>query len=156
MQSSIDQRLGKRAAAAALVVAGLTGCLTTPAVERTEDGLVVRPREGPAARVRLQVMNERIIRVTAIPTGTFDLPRSLQVVAGSGGAEFRVSQAGDVLTLSTARVRAAVSMQTGLVTFSHAAGEAVLTEVARDEFRPVEIDGERFYAIRQRFNRGGD
>jgi alpha-D-xyloside xylohydrolase len=58
--------------------------------------------------------------------------------------------------LATARVRAEVSLQTGLVTFSNAAGEVVLREVVRDEFRPVTIDGRRFYAIRQQFNRGTD
>jgi alpha-D-xyloside xylohydrolase len=156
MLSPITDWLRRPPSAAALLVAALAGCATTPAVEQTADGVIVTPAEGPAARVRLQVMNERIIRVTAIPTGTFDLPSSLQVVATSGGAAFRVAQAEDVLTLSTARARAAVSLQTGLVTFSNGAGEAVLSEVVRDEFRPVAIDGERFYAIRQRFNRDTD
>jgi alpha-D-xyloside xylohydrolase len=143
-------------AAAALLVAGMAACTTAPAVERTADGVIITPAEGPAARVRLQVMNERIIRVTAIPTETFDVPSSLQVVARSGQVEFRVGQAEGVLSLSTSRVRAQVSLRTGLVTFYNAAGDATLSEVVRDEFRPVTIDGERFYAIRQQFNRGTD
>ncbi len=127
-----------------------------PAVQTIADGVVVTPQEGPAARVRLQVVNERIIRVTAIPGDTFDLPPSLQVVAHSGGADFDVDEADSVVALSTARVRAEVTRRTGLVTFYDAAGEAVLREVVRSRFVPVEIDGHRFYAIRQQFNRSAD
>jgi alpha-D-xyloside xylohydrolase len=132
------------------------GCARAPSVEMTADGVIITPAEGPAARVRLQVINERIIRVTAIPVETFDLPASLQVVAESGEAAFDTTLVGDVMTLSTARARAEVSLQTGLVTFYNAAGEATLSEVVRDEFLPVDIDGDRFYTIRQQFNRGTD
>jgi alpha-D-xyloside xylohydrolase len=167
MRSLITERRCQLATGAALVVGGLAGCVTTPAaaqaapprtpnVQTAGDGVIVTPAEGPAARVRLQVINARIIRVTAIPSDTFDLPASLQVVAKSGGATFHVSQADSALTLATARVRAAVSLRTGLVTFYDTAGQAVLREVVRDAFRPVAIDGERFYAIRQQFNRGTD
>jgi alpha-D-xyloside xylohydrolase len=158
MLSPIAERAWKALAAAVLLVTTVGGCATTraPGVETTEDGVIITPAEGPAARVRLQVMNERIIRLTAIPGETFDVPASLQVVAEPGGADFDISQTDSVLTLSTARVRAEVSLRTGLVTFYNAAGEAVLSEAVRDEFSPVEIDGEHFYAIRQQFNRGTD
>lgn len=156
MLSPITGRLRRLPTAAALLLGGLAGCATPPAVEQTTDGVIITPAQGPAARVRLQVVNERIIRVTATPTAALDLPASLQVVARSGATTFQVSQAEGVLTLSTARVRAEVSLQTGLVTFYHAAGEAVLREVVRDEFRPVDLGGERFYAVRQQFNSGTD
>ncbi len=139
-----------------LLLAAAGGCARKPAVEQTADGVVVTPADGPANRVRLQVINDRIIRVTATPEDEFDLPTSLQVVATSGGTEFEVNETEGVLTLSTARVRAEVSLETGLVTFHNAADEAVLREEVRDQFLPVEIDGERFYTIRQQFNRGTD
>nr|NIM47972.1 hypothetical protein [Gemmatimonadales bacterium]NIR00096.1 hypothetical protein [Gemmatimonadales bacterium] len=52
---------------AALVLGGAGGCAPgrTPSVQTAEDGVIVTPAEGPAALVRLQVINERIIRVTA-------------------------------------------------------------------------------------------
>jgi len=125
-------------------------------VQTTSDGVIVTPASGPAARVRLQVMNARIIRLTAIPGETFDLPASLQVVAASGGAPFRVTQANGAVTLRTDRVHAEVSTETGLVTFYNTAGTAVLREVVRDPFQPVQVDGEQLYAIRQQFNRGTD
>ena len=38
--------------------------------ERTADGVIVTPASGPAKKVRLQVMSDRAIRVTASPTCT--------------------------------------------------------------------------------------
>jgi len=156
MQATIAERVWKTMTAALVLLVAAEGCARAPSVETTEDGVIVTPAAGPAARVRLQVINERIIRVTAVPGETLDLPASLQVVATSGNAEFDIAEGDRVLTLSTARVRAEVSLETGLVTFYNAAGEVVLSEAIRDEFRPVEIDGEQFYAIRQQFNRGID
>jgi alpha-D-xyloside xylohydrolase len=157
MRSLVAKRSWKALAAAALLGA-YGGCAPAgaPGIKTADDGVIVTPAEGPAARVRLQVMNDRIIRVTAIPDATFDMPASLQVVAESGGADFDVSQTYSVVTLSTTRARAEVSRRTGLVTFYNAAGDPVLQEVVRDPFVPVDIDGERFYAIRQQFNRGTD
>jgi len=125
-------------------------------VLRSDHGVIVAPLEGPAARVRLQVVNDRVIRVTAIAGEVFDLPASLQVVARSGRSEFDVTQSDGSLKLTTARMHAEVSLKTGLVTFYNAAGRPILSEVTRDRFDPLEIDGERFYAIRQQFNRGTD
>jgi alpha-D-xyloside xylohydrolase len=151
MRSTVGSRV-----VVAFLLGGIWACGTGPGVGRTADGIIVTPAEGPAARIRLQVMNDRIIRVTAIPGTRFDLPASLQVVATPAGVEFEVTEDDSVVTLSTARVRAVVSRQTGLVTFFDTAGEPVLREAVRDSFRPVEIDGEEFYAIRQQFNRGTD
>jgi alpha-D-xyloside xylohydrolase len=158
MLSSITEHRTNTLVVALLLLGVAGGCATTrePGTETTEDGVIVMPAEGPATRVRLQVINERIIRVTAIPDESFDMPASLQVVAPSGGAEFDVVENDSVLTLTTARVRAEVSLQAGLVAFYNAAGQAVLSEVVRDEFQPVEVDGEQFYAIRQQFNRRTD
>jgi alpha-D-xyloside xylohydrolase len=157
-RSPIIARLWATGVAVALLVAG-DGCgpARTPDVQRTADGIIVTPGSGPAARIRLEVINERIIHVTAIPGVTFDdLPASLQVVAESGGAEFRVDQQDTIVSLATERMRADVSLETGLVTFYDAGGDTLLHEVTRNAFRRVEIDGHRFYTIRQQFNRGSD
>jgi alpha-D-xyloside xylohydrolase len=167
MRIRITGRSWTLSTTAALLVAGPAGCMTTqalaqavpartPGVQAIADGVVITPAHGPAARVRLQVINERIIRVTAIPHNTFDLLSSLQVLARGAQVEFRVTQAEGIVTLTTTRVRATVSLQTGLVTCYNEAGEAVLSEVVRDEFRPVTVDGRELYAIRQQFNRGTD
>jgi alpha-D-xyloside xylohydrolase len=49
--------------------------------EQTVDGIVVTPAEGAAKKVRLQVMADNIVRVTAFPDGDMALPQSLMIIA---------------------------------------------------------------------------
>jgi alpha-D-xyloside xylohydrolase len=123
--------------------------------EQTADGVVITPVSGPAQKVRLQVMNEHVVRVTATPTDSFDLPASVMVVAAPSGA-FDVSVTGNVLTLTTGAVHAEASLTTGVVRFLNADGQEILAELDRGSFTPVTVEGENFYAVRQQFNRGTD
>jgi alpha-D-xyloside xylohydrolase len=62
--------------------------------EKTADGVIVTPTEGPAKRVRLQVMSDRIVRVTAVPVESLQLPESLMVAAKpASGVQFNVESA---------------------------------------------------------------
>lgn len=137
----------------------IASCATAPAGEgsyqRSADGVIVTPAEGPARKVRLQVVNERIIRVTATPTDSLDLPRSLMVTAAPSG-RFALRREGESLVITTRRTSALVSLRTGLVTFRNADGQPALAEHVRDAFTPVTVEGQSFYAIRQQFNRGTD
>jgi alpha-D-xyloside xylohydrolase len=122
---------------------------------RTADGVVIVPASGPAKRVRLQVMNDAIVRVTATPLESLDLPESLMVVA-KPAATFDVWEAGGVVTVATGAASAEASLATGVVRFRNAGGEVVLAEADRGTFDPVTLDGEGFHAVRQEFNRGTD
>ena len=125
--------------------------------QRASDGIVVEPTQGPAARVRLQVMSDRIIRVTAMPVGTLDVPKSLMVTAApSGDAPFTVQQSGGELELRTRSLAADVSLATGAVRFLDARGRVLLAERDRGVFDPVKIAGKKYYSVRQVFNPGTD
>ena len=125
--------------------------------QRTPDGIVIVPEAGPAKRVRLQVMSDRIIRVTAVPTATFDVPKSLMVTASpSGAVPFTIRQLNGKLRLSTKHLAAEVSLDTGVVRFLDAQGHALLSERDRGVFTPVNLEGKNFYAIQQVFNPGTD
>src|SRR5262245_50970687 len=94
-----------------------------PQYERIEDGLLVRA-DG-VRKVRLLVMSDRIIRVTKgisldlmVDEASDDLsvPDSLMVVAQPArDVPFDVAETGDRVTLSTAHVKAQVSLRTGAV-----------------------------------------
>jgi alpha-D-xyloside xylohydrolase len=90
------------------------------AFEKTADGVIVTPASGPARKVRLQVMGERIIHVTATPTDSFDAPESLMVTAKPQTGGFTVTQAGGKLVLKTAKATAEVSLADGTVDFKDA------------------------------------
>jgi alpha-D-xyloside xylohydrolase len=126
------------------------------AFEKTADGVVVTPASGPAKKIRLQVMNDRTIHVTASPTEAIDVPPSLQVVAPPKTSGFTVEQAAGKVVLKAGKATAEVALATGAVSFKDAAGKTVLAEQGRQAFKPLTIDGKGFYAVSQRFNPSTD
>ncbi len=135
----------------------LAGARATEHYRQTPDGVVVEPDSGPAKRVRLQLMSDRIVRVTALPTASMDVPKSLMVTATPrGDVPFTVQQVGDKVKLSTRSLAAEVSVATGVVSFEDAQGRVRLAERDRGSFAPVKIDGKDYYSIQQVFNPGTD
>lgn len=129
-------------------------------MEKTGSGLIVTPDKGPAKKVRLQVMSDKVIHVTAAPQGNLDIPESLMVTAKpAGDGKFSVEKKGDKALLKTADVTAEISLATGAVRFLDKNGKTVLAEYERS-FGPVTADpagaDKDSYAIRQQFNRGTD
>jgi alpha-D-xyloside xylohydrolase len=125
--------------------------------QRIENGVIVRPASGQPRTIRLQVMTDSIIRVTATPADSLNLPASLMVVAKPlNAAKFDVSVQDDVLNLKTTNTSADVSLISGKVKFRDASGRVVLDGYNGGEFTPVKVDGQSFYAVRQQFNRSTD
>ena len=131
-------------------------------VERVADGVILTLADGPAKKVRLQVMADNIIRVTAVPGESFAVvPPSIQVVAQpTTNLPFTTDQQGNNLILKTDAMTAEVSLSNGVITFRDAAGNLLLQEENRGTFSPVigdpdDVDADSF-AIRQEFNRNTD
>ena len=57
----------------ALALALLPALASAQTVERTPDGVIVRPADDRAADVRLQLVDDHIVRVSADPDGDFGL-----------------------------------------------------------------------------------
>jgi len=147
-------------AAALLAATLLASCARAHAqpggrYQRTADGVIVTPASGPARQVRLRVMGERIIRVTATPGERVDAPASLMVIARPVTTGFRVREQGGAVILSTHHTSAEVALATGRVRFRDAEGRVVLAE-SRRAFQPVTVEGKPFHALRQQFNPGTD
>ena len=124
--------------------------------QKTEAGVVVSPKAGDTKKVRLEVMTDAIIHITATASDAIAPTESLIVRAAPTPVPFDVSTTGDVLTLKTAKVSAEVSLLTGKVLFRDAGGKLVLAGQDGGRFQPVKIDGKDFFAVRQEFNRGTD
>lgn len=143
--------------ALALALTASTSALALEAgFEKTADGVIVSPTSGPAKKVRLQVMGDRIIHVTATPTDSLATPASLMVTASPATGGFTVTQSGDSVVLKAAKASATISLQDGTVDFRDAAGKLVLSERDRGAFIPVKVEGQDFYEVRQQFNPGTD
>ena len=124
----------------------------TSRYEQTSDGVIVMPETGNTKRLRLQVMSERIIHVTALPDANARPATSLMVNATPDkGVKFEVKQQGDTVLLKTQTVTASVSLHDGVVRFIDAQGKNILQEQRRD-FKKYTVDDHDYYAIQQQFN----
>ncbi len=152
----------------------LTGCnksTTEPApatqavaatnVVRNANGITVNLAAGTVKNVRLQVMSDEIIRVTATPQENFDnLPNYFMVTAQPITTGFSVEESTDSVTLKTAKISAKVALDTGVVQFFDADGKRITGEVNRGQFgavidEPGKADADS-YSVIQSFTRDAD
>jgi len=127
---------------------------SAPTWQKTADGVIVTPASGQARVVRLQVMSDRIVRVTQVPADSLDTSKSLMVVALPTPTPFDAVGDGSAVRLKTAKLSAEVSLATGAVSFRDASGNVVLAAYDGGSFALVKVEGRDYYAVRQEFNRG--
>ena len=125
-------------------------------LKQDENGVTVKvqqPAENGPALVRLEVMGEKLIRVSATPEKKFADPQSLVILPVAEQTPFEVAQNEDVVTVSTASVKANVSTLTGEVWFTDAEGNMILEEQkgGGKSFEPIEVEGTYGYSFRQVF-----
>ena len=141
---------------ALMAALGGQSCSDIP-YQRTDDGVVIRlngKSDYPGQAMRLIVINDRIIRVSAVPSGEFPETASLMAVAQPDGkTEFTIEKGDGHLTLSTSSLSAEVSLKTGAVSFTDKDGTVFLSEQdgGGRSFMPAMAAGETGYTIRQQF-----
>lgn len=131
----------------------------TQSYEKSDRGIVVHPTVQGAADVRLQVVSDGIIRVSADPDGDFArTPSLMRVEDGSAAPAFEVTTTNDgKVRLATARVIAEVSTDTGRVAFLDKSGKPILSEVVGGRaFAPLKVEGKDYFSVRQRFESPDD
>ena len=138
----------------ALAAMALTAC--TGAVKQNENGVTVKvqsPAENGPALVRLEVVGEKLIRVSATPEKRFADPESLVVLPSEEKTPFTVEQNGETVTVATSAVKANVCTATGEVWFIDLEGNVILAEQngGGKSFEPIEVEGTHGYSFRQVF-----
>ena len=136
---------------AAFVLASCVG-----AYRQDESGVTVKvqePTEGGPRLVRLEVLGDKLIHVSATPDRKFADPQSLIIVPQTGATEFAVCEDAGVVSVSTAAIVASVSVATGEVWFTDLEGNPILAEQAGGgkTFEPIEVEGTKGYSFRQVF-----
>lgn len=135
---------------------------TNQSFEKIQDGIVVTlKQEKPtdAAKVRLQVINDKIIRVSATPEKVFSEEKSLIIVPhAENKSSFSVKETEPFITLETADLQVRVNRNTGKVVFADKNGNAILREDESNPktFVPVNIEGTKGYYIKQVFESPDD
>ena len=137
----------KRSGFIALLFAGfLTLSCNDSHFVKDDTGVTVKvsdPSESGARLVRLQVMGDKLIRVSATPERRFADPQSLVIIPSEEKVPFDVKVAGDTVSVVTSAICANVFTCTGEIWFADKDGKTVLREETGGgkSFVPIEVDG---------------
>lgn len=124
--------------------------------EKTADGVIVRldaSADHPAHQVKLAVVNENIIHVSATAAPDFSDEKSLVVEEKPCTVAWQVAEEDGKVVLQTSAVKAYTDLQTGEVKFTDLDGKVILQENVGGgkSFTPIEVDGTPGYTLRQVF-----
>ena len=123
------------------------------------DGIILRlPDSKQAKAIKLEVINDRVIRVIAAPGDSLPSDSSLSVLkSAKQKVVWTFSDAGGKLILKTSKVQASIDALTGSVAFSDLNGNPILTEKLNGKsFSSWQLDGNQTYAIKQVFESPDD
>ncbi|MDR0348838.1 MAG: DUF5110 domain-containing protein [Tannerella sp.] len=132
----------------------LFACTAPSSFQKEKTGIIVSVRSDQVKSVKLEVIDDDIIRVTASPTGTFAEEINLIKDVGERPVpSFDARQTGDTVLLETSSIRAFVLQTTGEVWFADKAGNVILREKqgGGKTYEPVEVEGMKGYALHQVF-----
>ncbi len=124
--------------------------------EKTNNGIIVeiaQQRPTDTRRVRVEVMGEKLIRISATPDKQFPDTKSLIIVPQKEKPDFKIEENEQSVSVITRQVCAIVSRTTGQVCFTDSTGKQILAEDRKDgrSFTPIEVEGVKAYTIRQVF-----
>lgn len=140
-----------------LLVALLVGACGSHNYKTQADGVVVNVQSqspNETQKVRLQVINDKIIRVSATPDKEFkDEPSLIIVPQNKNNRNFKVDEKDNKVIVSTPTIVATVDMSTGEVVFADSLGNTILQEKSGGgkTFESICIEGTDGYAMRQVF-----
>lgn len=129
-------------------------------LQKTENGIIVeinQQRSTDVRKVRVEVMGEKLIHVSATPEKNFSEEPSLIIVPQKNKAGFKVEEQDDEIMVKTSQLCAIVSKATGEVRFTDAAGKQILAEDQGGRtFTPIKVEGTNGYTVRQVFRSAGN
>jgi alpha-D-xyloside xylohydrolase len=126
-------------------------------IEKLKDGLLIRlekPTAGGTKQVKLQVISDRIIRVTASANDSISTtPSLISIVSGTPAVKWTSDEKDNKITLKTTELMATVDLATGEVVFMDKAGNTILQEKkgGGKTFTTENIDGHPLYRLQQVF-----
>lgn len=129
---------------------------------KTEDGIIVYTNadlSGNTRQVRLSVISDNIIRVTASPTDKPEEKQSLITVYDhSASVNWSVNEETDNIRLSTTLITAVVRKDNGAVSFVDKDGKPILAERQMNgrNFQPAIFEGQPSYNIKQVYETSAD
>jgi alpha-D-xyloside xylohydrolase len=139
----------------------MVGCNNAP-YQKINGGILISLKQATREEVRtirLQVVTDDIIRVTASPSKRLsEVPSLIATYSDIKKDGWDATQKGDTIILKTATTRALVSIKTGEICFTDLKGNIILQEQrgGGKAFKPIEVDGSAGYSFRQVFESPAD
>lgn len=139
----------------------LAGCSSKQYI-KTDNGIIIDLKQNTATdarKIRLQVMGDELIHISATPDNDFPKDSSLIIVPGIKSVPFSVNNnITDSITLVTSRLKVLISKVNGGITFKDKNEKRILTEKSGGgkTFNPIEVEGSKGFTIRQIFNSPAD
>jgi alpha-D-xyloside xylohydrolase len=131
-------------------------------VTRTSDGIIVTVKQQSPENVRnirLQVISDKIIHVTATPEKQFPQFHSLITVPDlKQKSSWEIIHRSGEVVVATSALNAIVNTTTGEIKFTDKKGNTILQEQKNGgkSFTPIEVEGEKGYSFRQIFESPSD
>ncbi len=125
-------------------------------VTKTGDGITVYPDtrfSGNTQAVRLQVISDKIIRVTASPAKQFPDTKSLVTVYTPVKTNWTSETLNNKVILKTASLTASIQRSTGAVAFTDKSGKPIIAErqYGGRKLSPAVFEGQKTYGLSQIF-----
>ena len=127
-----------------------------------ENGIVasIKTSNNSGAKlVRIEVINENIIRVSASPEEQFPGRESLVILPRkTAGTPFTIEEKDESVVISTDKIMASLSLRSGEVQFTDTEGRILLQEKqgGGKTFVPISVDDSHGYTFRQVFESPSD
>ncbi len=139
-----------RKTAILLIAACLAAASCTSNIKKSARGVTVKAGDG--STVKVEVVTDKIIRVTAVPAGAkFSAKESLMVVPQKHKARFSLEKLEDCARIGTQSLIVTVSLSDGRVAYFEPDGSPISSELQR-EFSPYEADGVSAWTVHQTFS----
>ncbi|MBL7744174.1 MAG: DUF5110 domain-containing protein [Chitinophagaceae bacterium] len=137
--------------------------LSQPSYTKIPDGIIIHPAfemPGQPKAVRLQVVNDNIIRISASPENIFpDIKSLVTVNTNFESVQWDIAEGPDKKTIiiKTKLIIAEADLNTGSVIFSDSSRRKILAESKFSKnLQPAVFEGERTYSISQKFETTAD
>ncbi len=138
-----------RKTAILLIAACLAAASCISNIKKSARGVTVKAGDG--STVKVEVVTDKIIRVTAVPAGAkFSAKESLMVVPQKHKARFSLEKLEDCARIGTQSLMVTVSLSDGRVAYFEPDGSPISSELQR-EFSPYEADGVSAWTVHQTF-----
>ena len=131
-------------------------------IKKLADGIILNLKEiteDGAKVIKVQVVSDNIIRITAIPTDTFSTQKSLMLTDKKWSAvNWILTETAQKITVSTSQLNVDVYFKNGKIVFTDKKGNILLSEKDKDakKFNLFVAEGQPLFHIKQTFASGSD